>query len=363
MSVLKNNISQFEIFRERSVPGILISTHKKINTHIFYTVQSYFLIKRGVMEMYRKFACLNYVNSINEIPVRLNLPKGEPAKQLDWYVEKFNPFVMEDFMVAEEMGYKIKMPITEDEAENDMEKTDSLVTKTIRALKEYHVEIILPPKNICGLIRGQINVADGVLLYPFFLVKAIKKALKTLRKDIKYCEVVVANGLCGNCLLAESVLDNIYEDVNFLTIADSGGDFERWYKKADRFFDDIGLNLIVSKINKTLFRTADVIINIGNSLGNYDFAYKRNAVFFDLTGDANRRAELIRRRDDMIVIDGLQLKYKNCSMPIQQFELAFYLKSREYRLIAAKQYTTQNGDAVRRMIEKMGVAVGTIGGM
>lgn len=307
--------------------------------------------------MYRKFACLNYVADTGEIPIRLNFPNKPAEAELKRYVEKYNPFAMEDFIVADEMGYKIKLPLTEIEACENPAKTELIVTKTINALKEYNVEIVLAPKNIKPIIDGKMKAADGVLLSAFFLGKAAEKVLRSLGKDIKYCEVAVVNGQGGNYPLTESVLDNIYEDVNFLTVADSGGNFEKLYRKSDFFLDDTGLNLIVSKISKSVFKTADVVINIGDILPCYDFAYMEKAVFFDLSDNPDRRRELALRRRDMKIISELRLKYNGCSMPVKLFELALYLKSREYRSIMSSGYTTQNGSAVRRMLDRMGVTV------
>ena len=299
-----------------------------------------------------KFARLDYVKTLDDVPVQFNVVKQNVENNLIWYIDKFNPLVITECAIAGEVGVKVLLPLTKNESITDMARTRKIISRTIENLKTNEVEIILPPDNVMVERKNGISVADGTNLFPFFICQAIQKWAMAARRDLRRCEAVIIN---AQYRVTESVLDHICNNLNFVTVMNLDGDRTLVSDKADRIFDETGLNVVVRGKNKAVLKTADIIINTASS--DFDTAYKRGAVVFDLSGDIERRKTLITRRPDVSVIDGLILNYKNTSIPLTFFELALYLKNRHFRYIVSKHYDTESGEMVQRDIKKMGLSV------
>ena len=295
-----------------------------------------------------KFARLDYVKTHDEIPVKFNVIKQNVESNLSWYIDRYNPLVITECAIAGERGVKVLLPLTENESLVDVERTKKIILRAMDSLRANDVEIVLPPENIIIEQRNGVSVATGRRLFSFFMCKAIQRWSNLARRDLKRCETVIIN---DNLELTESILDHICENLNFVTVMDLSGDKEWIMEKADKIFDDTGLNIVVRGKNKAALKTADVVIN--TSISEFDTAYKRGAVVFDLSADIERRRNLIERRPDILVIDGLVLNYKNTAIPLTMFELALYLKNRHFRNIVMKGYDMETGAALCRAIKRM----------
>lgn len=303
--------------------------------------------------MHRKFAKIIYSQTQEEISLKYNVIKKSPETALDWYVKKYNPFKMQVLKLAGESGYTVKIPLTEEEAGQNIEKTSKVMLKTVEAIKDYHVEIVIAPKNTASLIRNKIRLADGIHTFPFFIMQASIKALKAIGKDIRDCEFLIIN---GNDALTEMIIDNIYEEVNFLTIIVSHMS-EKLTDKAEDIFYETGLSIRFLSGSKAAVKTADIIINASCAGNRFDYAFKRNAIYFDVCGNKDSLCRLLSRRGDMIIADGLKLAYRQESLSLKEFELAIYLKSKEYRHILAKEYSTDIARNIQEIIKKMRVSI------
>jgi len=299
-----------------------------------------------------KFARLDYIRTHDEIPIKFNVVRQNLESNLSWYIDRYNPLAISECAVAGELGVKVLLPVTERESLADRERTRKIIFRAMNSLKLSDVEIIMPPVNIEIEQSNGVMVADGTRLFPFFMCQAIKKWARENRRDLRFCEAAVINGRIEH---TESVLDHICEELNFLTVVDLNDDRDRLLDKADRIFDDTGLNVVVRGKNKAVLKTADIIIN--TSSVDFDTAYKRGAVVFDLSGDVERRRHLIDRRPDVMVVDGLLINYKNSGIPLALFEMAVYLKNRNFRNIILKGYDWETGAAVFRFIGRMGLDI------
>jgi hypothetical protein len=298
-----------------------------------------------------KFAKLDYVTNHSEIPIKFNVIKQNLTDNLNWYVDRYNPLKLSECSVAGETGLKALLPLTSHESFLNKPRTKKIILRAIENLRQNDVEIFLPPQNIT-LNNTNHLIADGTKLLPFFLNQTIKLWAKQTRRDLRYCETALIN---GNLPITESILDNLSNDLNFLTILDLNNDKDNLLHKSDQILSDTGLNIIIKSRNKAILRTADIIIT--TAAADLDNAYKRNALIIDLSANLDQRRKTIARRPDLTLIDGLILRYQNTAIPLQMFEMALYLKSRHYRHIIGKTYDTGTGAALESTLDRMGVGI------
>ncbi len=311
-----------------------------------------------MIHVQRKFAKISYLDDIGQIPVKYNVIKDKQDILTDWYVKKYNPFKLEDISLFSQEGYMVKLPLTKDNALADMQKTEAILKKTVDSLTDYDVVIFLPPRELRGIMPPDVRIADGLSLVPFFIVKAAIKALKILNKHIRDCEFVIIGD--NECLI-ESFMDAMYCEVNFLTVLMQSEPTDDLFDKAEDIFFDTGLDIRFVKPSKAYVSSADIIINISDESYNFDYAFKRNAVYFDLSRESffndNRLQTIINNRRDMIIIDGLRLTGLGLSLPLCDFELAFYLKNSDYRIFLKRKYDINTAWKVYESIQKMRMAV------
>lgn len=312
-----------------------------------------------------RFAKLEYIKDTNEIPAKFNIVKKQ-VNLMDWYVKKFNPYKMEEILALSQPGYLIKLPLTLSEAIKDKNKARTILAKTIEALKDLNIEIFLPPKGIpdllCGLNIKGILAADGFKLFPYFTVKATKKALKTFfnksqnsdTKRLEDCEFVI---ISNNSVLLESLMVLLCDEINYLTIV-TDNVTEDLARRADEIFYETGLDIRFLEAAKSAVRYADVIINTVYAGTRLDFSFNRKAIYFDLSGNAQYLRELAVNRADMFIADGLKI-YNSDIYPISldEFELGFYAENSDYRQLLRRGCDTDTLIKLQGVIKNMNLKV------
>ena len=304
---------------------------------------------------YRKFARLVYAESRDEIPVKYNgVTNGRNMNMaLDQYVCRFNPFKAEEMQILGEAGYLIRLPLLPADVTADPEKTAQVMRRTLAYLQDVNIQIAVLPDELGDMARREVRVADGRLLFPFFAMQAVQKTLKGLGKDIRDCEFAILN---GNDDLTENIIDSLYGGINFMTVV-TGNPPDRLLDQADAAFDETGLDIAFTANAKTVARMADVVFNASTTNDKLDYSFKRGCVYFDLCGRPEARATLALRRPDMLVIDGLRLSWRNEYMPLPFLELGLFIKSRDYRHLAAKAYHPGIAANVARLLEYLHITV------
>ena len=302
--------------------------------------------------MKQKFALLSCVKTPEEIPVKLNIIKKMPI--LDWYVHKFNPYKAERLIILQEEGYKIKLPLTEQELASDPKKATYIIDRTMGSLKDYGVSVAMLPRYYN--VKQQdtdIKIATGKDMLPFVIMDAIVNALDILQKELKLANIVIL----GDSDYAENFIRNIYPEVNFLSVLTNIPSY-KYDGLADEIFHDTGLNIQISKISKNALSNADIIIDTSYKDEKFDFCFKRGAVYFNFSGNKEKSASLISKRDDMLIVDDLKVRCRDVgtawSMPY--FELIFFTKSRDYRYILSRGYNVYRGKLLKKQLSRLGVS-------
>jgi hypothetical protein len=310
-----------------------------------------------------KFARLDYITNKGDIPVYFNVIKQGTGGGLDWYIDRYNPLNVTDVTIAGEAGYSVLLPITYEESLSDKGKVCSLISRAVESLRGSGVEIFMPPPGIEPPPKKGVALANGVRLFPFFLEQAIGKWVTNTRRDPRFLELAIIN---GQTEITENIMDNVRGCVNFASVIDLANGSGRLGEVTDDIYNDTGLNIVISGMVKTkgsaVLRSADIVVT--TAAVDYDSSYKRGALVIDLTGKPANAARTALRRPDLMVVDGLLLKYNGAAIPLNVFELALYLKNRGYRYIAAGGYSAANGEEIRMALDRMdvGIYVYTLGG-
>ncbi len=277
--------------------------------------------------MLGKFAYFTFPKSIQDIPINSAIVRKMPKKLQDLYIMKKTPLRIEEAFFLDAAGYEVQVPILLSDLAVKKEKDIyDIFYKMLLQLQERDVEIILPPKEWNGIFPDVIRTADGKEILPFFIMLALVKALKTVKKDLKFAEVVIIDGKDKK---TEVIIDSIYPNVNYLSIVTQ--DPESFAEKVDDIYEDVGLNLQIESHNGSVLQRADVIIDLCKDAESYAYHYKRGAVIFELTGTLEKIKDLLRKRQDILVIDDLLLKYDNQYLTTPFCEMAYLLKNRYFR--------------------------------
>jgi len=304
------------------------------------------------------FAEIILIDDLSNIPIKFNLLRKAPGFMLDWYIRRFNPFTAEDTEILGERGYLVTLPLTSDDMRERPEYFSEQAAQTLHNLRDYGVGIVLPPAMPAGALGAAafpdiLPVADGNGVFAFFMMQAIDKTLKLAGKNIKTAEIVLID---GNQSLTQSVLDNIYPHVNYLTLITD----EDYSGKCAQIYSDCGLNMSVSDYNRSSLVSADIIINTREE-NKFDFYYKRGAIYFEL-GRRNG-AETAAKRDDILIVDGLRLS-RSIAAPsereeditLERFECGLHAMSRDYRKLCSR-YDSCGVRPVAERIKTLGYSV------
>lgn len=279
-----------------------------------------------------KFAVFKYCKSAEDLNIAgilKKLPKGIQ----DFYIEKKNPYISKEFKILEAEGYEITLPLLSTEPETNFLKADSIIKKTIKDALSLGVEIAVFPNDM--VYSTDIKAAEGKALFAFFVSEAAKKLLRSIEKDIKTAEFVLIDG--GN-FLTDLVLDSLYPEVNYLSIyTDRVENFE---KRQESIYEDTGLNIqLFSSVRNPAMKEADVIINASGDLENYDYFFKSGSIYLDINKNTQKLKRIMRKRDDMVFVDGISFKYNESYFKGSLLEAYFYVSNEEFRTFITKEYS------------------------
>lgn len=278
-----------------------------------------------------KYAVLKYADNSDEIQIN-SIIKKMPKAVVDFYIQKVNPYKCKDINALGAEGYEITLPLLLAEAEENYEKNEGIIKKTIEVFRDKGVDIIIPPNG--GVFPNIMRKADGHIIFAFFIMPAITKALKSLGMDIKTASVLIIDG--GN-VITNLVLDNIYSQVNFLSIyTDRVQNFD---DKIEEIYDETGLNVQVFSNNKnSILKEADIIINAGMDLENYDYYFKRCSIYMDIAGNKQKLRRIMAKRHDMLFIDSIEIKKDDGFYKADVFEAVEYVNNIDFRKFLTSQY-------------------------
>jgi len=296
-----------------------------------------------------KFAQLNFKKPKDKPDKDTIISKAAGALQ-NWYIDRYNPYTQEDRILLNKEGYEVGLPFTAEEAMENEKRILSLTERTLGALEDQGVGIIIPPEDYTFDFPNRIPIAEGRKLFPFFMLPAVEKALKLKGKALKDAEIFI---VCQDKDLAFLILDQLYPHVNHLSLLVDDPEEDVYQSWMRHIFSETGLNINIYEKNKSRLTTADVIINTCTPRPAADHAYKREAIYFELGKDKAGAVELARKREDIMVTDGLILKSGGESVFLPQAEAVLYTKSRAYQSLLRRGFDPETAEQAGKELEDL----------
>lgn len=278
-----------------------------------------------------KFAHIKCADKVENIYIKSKIIRILPKYFKDKYIIKTNPFILNEIQYLNTGGYEIVLPFIKEEM--DSFKAITIFNDTLAKLEDLNVTVASTDIKIQDF-KSKIFFMEGKNILTFFILQAIKKALKFLERDLKYTEVLIIDD--KNSDNTYNIIDAIYSELNYLTVFTERADYFTEYAK--KIYADTGLNLQILEQNKSAIKDADLIINLSSNI-NLDYFYKRGAIYFDLCNNSEKTVEILRKREDLNIIDDLIMSYNNISIDNSLLETVLYIKYEYFKdFVASKQY-------------------------
>lgn len=278
-----------------------------------------------------KFAHIKCADKLENIYIKSKIMKILPKYFKDKYIIKTNPFILDEIQYLNTGGYEIVLPFIKEEI--DSFKAITIFNDTLSKLEDLSVTVASTDIKIQDF-NSKILFMEGKNILAFFMLQAIKKALKFLERDLKYTEVLIIDD--KNSDNTYNIIDAIYSELNYLTVFTERADYFTEYAK--KIYADTGLNLQILEQNKSAIKDADLIINLSSNI-NLDYFYKRGAIYFDLCNNSEKTVEILRKREDLNIIDDLIMSYNNSSIDNSLLETVLYIKYEYFKdFVVSKQY-------------------------
>lgn len=288
-----------------------------------------------------KFAEVSYSAKKEEFNIKGVLLKL-PDSIIDWYLFRYRPFSIEKYNLAEIEGYKVKIyhPY-----EQQTEKQKKQIENILFMLQQKEVEILLTEGDI--ELPRMIEISYGNIINAIFVLEAAKKAIKRQSKTLQQSKFVIIDG--GDNII-DLVLEVLYPYVNYISIYTNR---EQYFgEKAEEIYEECGLRIefFYGTKNK-LFETFDIVVNCSYSMDNYDYKLQKNAFFFDVVKNKQKMEQLMARRNDLLLSDGLLLKWENHTYFSKQLEVILCVTEQCFHTILKHRFQKQTIKEVMDLIE------------
>lgn len=235
-----------------------------------------------------------------------------------FYVKKFNPFRVEDIYFSDLENYgglAVTLPITYEDAKNDLELLKHIVEKTVSYLESQNVNIIYYDNIFYKSERiKSLDSLDVNLLYIEDILNRVIKSYSFNRKNV---EIAI---ISGDYFKTKIVINKIYDNINFLSLVEKDGNFYLYEELTDFVFCDQGLE--ISYIN--FIKSANIIINLCDN----PYGFLKNidsAIIIDLSNKINKG--VLKNT----VINNFSVKINDGYLKDYELELLLYAYSYHYR--------------------------------
>lgn len=269
-----------------------------------------------------------------------------PDSILNWYLLNYRPFYIQEMQLANVEGYKIKLyqPFEQEIQKKQIEKLLSL-------LEQKDVQIVLTNYNIA--LSNHIKICYGTILNSLLLLQAAQKAIKRQSKTLQESRFLIVD---GENFITDLVLDVLYPHINYLSIYTNRQQY--FTQKAEQIYEDYGLCLefFTGEKNK-LFETFHIIINCSYAMDNYDYKIQKNAFYFDAVQNKQKMQRLLSRRNDLLLSDGLLLKWQNNTYYSKQLEAIFCATEKPFYHFLCHDYRQQTAEEITNLLQQKKITV------
>ncbi|MCI9353604.1 MAG: hypothetical protein HFE58_02185 [Firmicutes bacterium] len=271
-----------------------------------------------------------------------------PHSILNWYLLQYHPFYIEEMKLANVEGYKVKLY---QNLEQQTEKQKKQIEKLLLLLEQKDVIVLLTNCNI--IPPDNIKICYGTILNSFLVLQAAQKAIKRQYKTLQESRFLIVD---GENSITNLVLDILHPHVNYLSIYTNRQQY--FTKKAEQIYENYGLCLEIFTGEKNkLFETFNVIINCSNAMDNYDYKIQKNAFYFDIVQNKPKMQRLLSRRNDLLLSDGLLLKWQNNTYYSKQLEAIFCITENHFHHFLYYDYHQQSVEEIKNLLQQKKITV------
>lgn len=294
-----------------------------------------------------KFAEIQYSAKIENFGIP-NFFLKLPHFILNWYLLHYRPFYIEEMKLANAEGYKIKIY---QNLEQKPKKHKKQMKKLLLLLGQKEVNVVLTNCNI--ILPDSIQICYGTILNSFLVLQAAQKAIKRQHKTLQESRFLIID---GENFMTDLVLDVLYPHVNYLSIYTNRQEY--FTKKSEQIYEEYGLCLefFTGEKNK-LFETYNVIINCSNNMDNYDYKIQKNAFYFDVVQNKTKMQRLLSRRNDLLLSDGLLLKWQNNTYYSKQLEAILCVTEKYFYHFLCHNYHQQSAQEIINLLQQKQITI------
>lgn len=298
-----------------------------------------------------KFAYLKCAQNNRDIHIKSRFIRFMPKYFRDKYIVKNNPIFVEDIEILNVLGYNITVPIFETEIESL--KANTVLDNTLKNL-EFMDVISISSDIPIDCSKSKIVYMDGKNILQFFLLYSLQKAIKFTDKNIKYAEILIIDG--DDEYKTYNTIKSIYDSINYLTLFTYRPEFFKSF--AEKIYSDTGLNLQIVEQNKSAIKDADIIINLSADIKvNFDYFYKKGAIYFELSDNIQKELELLRKREDINVIDNISFSCNGKYVENSILESILYVSTICFKDFIDKNLYPENKIEISKFIKSVNLNI------
>ncbi len=272
-----------------------------------------------------------------------------PAFLLDWYILRYHAFDIAPLQLAQAEGYTVLLYQPPKEKQKLKQKKN--LENLLLFLQQKEVDILLTENEM--FLPHIISIATGKMINALFVMEAVKKALKRQQKTLQESHFLLIDG--GN-FLTQTVLDTIYPHINYLCVyTDRQEDFAQ---KAEEIYEEYGLRIqFFSGEKNKQFSEANVILNCGCDMENYDYRLQKNAFYFDIAQNKQKLRRLRSRRNDLFFCDGLLLKWDNKTYLSKEIEAILRVREPSVHHFLCSRYDKASAFEITHLLHEKKINV------
>lgn len=265
-----------------------------------------------------KFCIIKYLENYDYLNRKFVFMKNKKFR--DFYIKKFYPFKVEPLVYGSLVQYEgltVSLPITKEDAMENEETLIFLVEKVIEYLKNQNVNIVY--YEDIDYRSGEITYIDELSIPFLFTKEILNKVIKVnnfSRKDVSVCII------SGEFDETNIVLNQIYDNLNFLYLIEKDGNFTNYEEITDYIFCDSGLE--VSFVNSV--KSADIIINLSKNPNVFLKNISEHSVIISFKGDIDRTIT-----KNNVVINSFDFKCNDNYLKDYEAELILYSNNLNFR--------------------------------
>lgn len=289
---------------------------------------------------YAKITCPEIESKDSKFPPRIIREK---------LFERKNPITYEYSKILDKEGYNVTVTINK-----DFGFTQRRLKNAFDCLIEAEVNVVIPPKNcICP---NDIASVDGTVVMAFLADIIGKYTVEKRSGIIEASEVVIID---GENIITDSALFSLAKNSATLSVFTSRP--QRFDDFSDIIYEQYGLriNTFSSHQNK-LLRSADLVVNCNKSINRYDYFYKKNCCYIDLTQQTSRLESHINHRPDILFVDGAILDINNEIIDCAMLEAYLYITYNPFKRYTAQREGKIPPEAVENFIREMNIKIKTL---